>query len=320
MLANFLKQISFLNPKIASIFYIIYTVILSITFTYVQLPDSFFNQSDNFLNVYFMKYSYCYAVVILLPFTCILHYVLNYGDLMKSLLSLLRVFIFAFVNFCVGEEFNILGVFFGACDMYSYLINDKVECISSGYNWTKLDISGHAFHIIYSILVILEELSFLKNWRNIERTVTEKCINYDTDYDDNPVTEDSRGKFKTFTKLFYRYNTFLKIFLVLLTWLMILLHLSIFVTLIYFHTAFEKIVAGIIAVVFWFITYHLIYPITGFKTGPYSIRSAEHDGLLGKSSEFNLISGEVVDYSSADFQRKGVFTLFVRNSKTYDVL
>ena len=263
-----------------------------------------------------MKYSYVYATCLLLPFVCVLHYVLSYGEYKKSFFGFLRVLIFAFINYCIGEEFNILGFFFGACNMYSYYINDKVQCISKGYQWTNLDISGHVFHILYSILVILEELSFLRNWKSIEMKVYEP-ISEDDSYDENPITESSRERFKTFKKIFIRNRILLKASVVCLTIVVILLHLSVFITLIYFHTAFEKIVVTIIALIFWFVTYHVIYPLGGFKTGPYSIETAEYESLLEKSGEFSLIYGNTNNERGKD--RNSIYALFVRNPKSKTV-
>ncbi|XP_065212154.1 acyl-coenzyme A diphosphatase FITM2-like [Planococcus citri] len=322
ILLPILTPISFLNASYVAIFYMFYASTLSIVFTYVHLPDSYFNQNDNHLNVYFMKYSYIYATGLLLPFVCVLHYVLNYASCKKSMFAFLRVFIFAFINYCIGEEFNILGFFFGACDMYSYYINDKVQCIKNGYQWTKLDISGHVFHILYSILVIYEELSFLRNWRSIESKVNELIIDDDDDSsDENPITVISRERFNIFKKIYVQNQYFLKTCMVFLSVLVILLHLSVFITLVYFHTAFEKIVAMIIALVFWFFSYHIIYPLGGFRTGPYSIETAEYESLMEKSGEFSLIyANSTVDGRYPD--RNNIFNLFARNprSKTYEIL
>lgn len=122
------------------------------------------------------------------------------------------------------------------------------------YSFIKLfpvegfDISGHAFLLLYSILIITEEATSFRNWP-IQPRVTAQHIPTRTDYD--------RFQQKTkFIQVFFSLkimkisNNFQWNF-VLLFFLNLLWDFSLCVTALYYHNLIQKLIGASIAVFCW---------------------------------------------------------------------
>ncbi|MCJ8741882.1 hypothetical protein PDJAM_G00075850 [Pangasius djambal] len=138
------------------------------------VPSSYFSNSRNLLNVYFVKFSWGWNLVLLLPFIFLSNsYNRNLIFVSKRLTAL--VVATAIWYFCTETFFYIENIT-GACyesdnmQMSQEVFSIKAECKNAGYFWDGFDISGHSFILSYSTLLIVEEmvpmLHLVQNYQN----------------------------------------------------------------------------------------------------------------------------------------------------------
>ncbi|KAK3518972.1 hypothetical protein QTP70_016205 [Hemibagrus guttatus] len=126
------------------------------------VPNSYFSSRRNLLNVYFVKVSWGWNLVLLIPFI----YLSNSQNsslivVSKRLASLL---VATAIWYSCTEIFfyieNVTGACYESDDMQTILegFGTKMECKNAGNNWYGFDISGHSFILSYSTLLIVEEM------------------------------------------------------------------------------------------------------------------------------------------------------------------
>ena len=138
-------------------------VVGSFIHDFLPLPQSYFSNKRNVLNVYFVKFGWGWTLLLLIPFisfTSSVYTSLNPLAILKHLSRMavatcgwyiwvnLFVYIEELTGFCEGEETLI----------------SKRSCYQEGFYWNGFDISGHCFLLIYSALVISEELQPKLYW------------------------------------------------------------------------------------------------------------------------------------------------------------
>ncbi|XP_027000404.2 acyl-coenzyme A diphosphatase FITM2-like [Tachysurus fulvidraco] len=126
------------------------------------VPKSHFSSSTNPLNVYFVKVSWGWNLVLLIPFIFLSnsHY-RNLTFASKRLTSL--VVATAYWYICTEIFFyieNVTGECYESHDMEKSQegYGTKTECKNAGNYWAGFDISGHSFILSYSTLLIMEEM------------------------------------------------------------------------------------------------------------------------------------------------------------------
>ncbi|KAM8863692.1 acyl-coenzyme A diphosphatase FITM2 [Spinachia spinachia] len=134
------------------------------------VPQTYFSSNRNALNVYFVKVSWGWTLLLLTPFLLLSNssFSRSASFLGRRLLSLAVATIiwyicteaFFYVEDVTGSCFESDGV-----DVISKDFITKVSCRRAGYQWQGYDISGHSFILAYSSLFIMEEtapMAFLK--------------------------------------------------------------------------------------------------------------------------------------------------------------
>ncbi|XP_026776022.3 acyl-coenzyme A diphosphatase FITM2 [Pangasianodon hypophthalmus] len=126
------------------------------------VPNSYFSHSRNLLNVYFVKFSWGWNLVLLLPFILLSNsYNRNLIFVSKRLTSLV---VATAIWYSCTETFFYIENITGACyesDTLQMVQEDfsiKAECKNAGHFWDGFDISGHSFILSYSTLIIVEEM------------------------------------------------------------------------------------------------------------------------------------------------------------------
>ncbi|CAI4225224.1 unnamed protein product [Auanema sp. JU1783] len=114
------------------------------------------------------------------------------------------------------------------------------KCRQSNGVWTPgLDISGHIFLMVYSMLIIHEEAKSFKCWNQLSK---------------HNAYEGASGKAVFAERTKNTSYSFLALAVLLSVWLW-----QITISCIYYHIWYDKVFAAIIAIICWFTTYNGIY-------------------------------------------------------------
>lgn len=128
-------------------------------------------------------------------------------------------------------------------------INIKEDCIRSHHRWSGFDISGHAFLLLFSNLIILEECGIMKGWESFgERLSSQQYYFKKTFKLDEPQYV-----------AFQKYNMYIRGLFMCLTLLSLLWDFMLFQTVLFYHTLVQKFVAFVWAIGLWFLTYRIIF-------------------------------------------------------------
>ncbi|XP_014909375.1 acyl-coenzyme A diphosphatase FITM2 [Poecilia latipinna] len=126
------------------------------------VPQSYFSSSKNFVNLYFVKVSWGWTLLLLTPFLLFSSSAnQSLSALLKRLLALAVATAVWYV--CTGTFLYIEDVT-GSCfeSQTAHIANkltSKAACRGAGFHWQGHDISGHSFILCYSSLLIMEETS-----------------------------------------------------------------------------------------------------------------------------------------------------------------
>jgi hypothetical protein len=118
---------------------------------FISLPESYFSNKRNIINMALVKYGWGWTLVILLPLI-----ILSNKPVKYVFYGLIRVFCATlYWLFCV-KVMNYVLQYTGDCDIQD--LTTIKECKTNGGIWNGFDISGHIFLLLHSSLVIIEEL------------------------------------------------------------------------------------------------------------------------------------------------------------------
>lgn len=213
-------------------------------------PHTYFDDRKNLLNRVFVKFSWGWTLLLLLPLVTLSSYI--YEDTSKVDVSknLLRVGVAHVIWYVVTTGFLILDHIVGTCSNAAY--EYRSECHSNGNIWYGFDISGHTFLLSYCILVITEECIPVapNEWQQVGNVIS------------------SATKPDYLLKPYHHISVVMSVLRLYATILMLLATLMVLTTNLYFHTMPEKILGFLIAVACWYITYHLIYGGVSFLPKP----------------------------------------------------
>ncbi|XP_053555690.1 acyl-coenzyme A diphosphatase FITM2 [Bombina bombina] len=227
-----LIQRKFLNETFRRHFCVVLACIVvggSIVKEFSPLPDTYLSNKRNFLNVYFVKFSWAWTFFLLLPFITLTNYILTQSST-EVLRRLMSLFVGTVIWFICTKFFMFIENVTGSC-YTSQLISDikqpadKRECMLKGGTWHGFDISGHSFLLPYCVLIILEETVVIHNLRL-----------------------DGHWKKTIINALFVALG------LLSLIWVWML-----FCTAIYFHDFWQKIIGAGFGILGWFVTYKYWY-------------------------------------------------------------
>uniref|UniRef100_A0A8C5WF92 Fat storage inducing transmembrane protein 2 n=1 Tax=Leptobrachium leishanense TaxID=445787 RepID=A0A8C5WF92_9ANUR len=146
------------------------------------LPDTYLSNKRNFLNVYFVKFSWAWTFFLLLPFIALTNYALT-GSLRVVLRRLSSLLVGTLIWYLCTRFFLYVEHVTGSCynseDLSELLPQhaDRWECKWNGGYWHGFDISGHSFLLPFCILTIQEEVSVLIDKR-LERHKYSVAANY----------------------------------------------------------------------------------------------------------------------------------------------
>lgn len=213
-------------------------------------PRTYFDNRRNLLNQVFVKFSWGWTLLLLLPLVVLASYVYEKASKIEVFKNLLRIGVAHVIWYVVTTAFLVLDHAVGTCSDVSY--ENRSACHSNGRMWYGFDISGHTFLLSYCILVITEEsIPASPNvWQQAENIITNSTGSY------------------LLQKVYYKTSLVMSVLRLYATVLILLATLMLLTTNLYFHTMPEKILGFMIAVSCWYVTYHYIYGGVWFLPKP----------------------------------------------------
>jgi len=210
--------------------------------------DSIFADKHNIVNIYMVKYSWGWTLLLLIPttvFPAALYSGFQRGLIMRHLSRLLvsHCIWWTVTNLFVAIDSNV-----GECEIDS--ITNRYKCIHSGHQWLGFDISGHVFLLTYCVFVIKEEAANIKLevWYEFENTLDRE----------HHVTDKLKAR-EVLLKLHGWCSWFVEPLELMNLALMLVWVFMAACTSIYFHTMAEKVLGFSIALTAWYLTYHWLY-------------------------------------------------------------
>ena len=232
--------------KILFVLVIVASVICSVSFA----PQTCFDNRNNLLNRVFVKFSWGWTLLFLLPLVALSSYVYEKTSRMDALKNLFRVAVAHVMWYIFTTIFVLLDHAVGTCSNLAY--EHRRECHKNGSLWYGFDISGHTFLLSYCILIITEESI------PVSQTVWKQAGNIISSISEPIHLQEVYDKISLVMSILRLYG----VVLILLCTLMTL------TTNLYFHTIPEKVLGFIIAVFCWYVTYCYIYGAAWFIPQP----------------------------------------------------
>lgn len=261
MLMFLCKKIIFFDVNLKVALYLGTLFFISLIGDFAPYPKTYFARSDNILNVYFVKWGWAWTLVLSVPYLVLTSCILCCGNREKLIKEHLpRIFIATFFWFVWTKMFNFIETMYGRCNVKNY--DSKITCLKSGHFWNGFDISGHAFILIYSSLVLIEEAKPIIGWENIKEHLRNEEHNRSNreDSSSNPLRNLEDDELRNVKALYEKYTPVIRILFISMTALQLLWDVMLLCTMLYYHRMIEKVLSGIFAILTWFFTYRAWYP------------------------------------------------------------
>lgn len=228
-------------------------VIGSFLHDYFPLPASYFSNSKNFFNVYFVKKGWGWTVCLLSGYITSLLIKQKVNNWRTFYKHLSRLGVCTMLWFVFTKGFEIIENMTGTCVGGSELSSKQI-CHRNDFIWDGFDISGHCFLLTFCIMIINEELN---------------CSTNIVTCNHNGVTqpaEPQRGKgvryilgFPIREEVFENLIEGLSMMLILL---MLLWEIMLFFTCLYFHTLSQKLLGFVMGAGCFYAAYECLFKMS----------------------------------------------------------
>ncbi|XP_061592932.1 acyl-coenzyme A diphosphatase FITM2 [Cololabis saira] len=204
------------------------------------VPQTYFSSSRNVVNVYFVKVSWGWTLLLLTPFLLLSNssFSRSVSFLSRRLLSLV---VATAVWYVCTETFFYIEEVTGSCyesDTLSLVNQDflsKASCRRAGLHWHGYDISGHSFILSYSALFIMEETAPMASLRPSGLSALPRTV---------------------LSVLYVALN----VIMALWVWMFAC-------TSVYFHDPSHKLLGTVCGLLGWYLTYRVWYLKSAFSPG-----------------------------------------------------
>lgn len=265
VLLHVCKKSIFFDVNLKVALYLGSLFLVSLIGDFVPFPKSYFSRSDNLFNQYFVKLGWMWTLLFSAPYLALSSYTICCGDIKRLYRNHFpRLLIATVFWFGWTKMFNVIETAFGRCSTRGF--ETKSACLKAGHLWQGFDISGHAFILIYSSLVLIEEARPIINWESIKDLLRNEEHNRNGgdgargSLATNPLKNLKDDQIKALQVLYQRYTPIVRILFVGMTALQLLWDIMLVCTMLYYHNMIEKVISGIIAILTWFFTYRVWYP------------------------------------------------------------
>ncbi|CAF1278569.1 unnamed protein product [Adineta steineri] len=243
----FCRRIIFGPPRFKLLVSFAIILIGSILKSLDLAPTSYFSLKHNIFNRYFAKLGWAWTIGLLFPFIY-LTLMTTHNNYQIVTRHLVRLLVATGVWYIITYMFVSFEAYTGMCKHEKMRGASRKICVGGGYEWQEgHDFSGHTFLLLYSLLIINEEVkSYDKGTKKVQQASQSTKASGDT------LGNISQDQLKLISKI-------IQIIYVLLAALTILWEFMLLSTALYYHHTFHKLAAAFVAVFFWYITYYVWY-------------------------------------------------------------
>lgn len=290
MIMHVCKKILFFDINLKVALYLGCLFLISLIGDFIPYPKSYFARSDNLFNVYFVKMGWAWTLLLSSPFLFMTSYTLCCGDAQRFLKHHLpRIAIATFFWFSWTKLFNIIENAYGRCNVRNF--DSKSSCLKAGHFWNGFDISGHAFILIYSSLVLIEEARPIIGWEYIKEHIRNEQHSRSVGESSgtNPLRFLKDTDIVKLKHLYEKYTPAIRTIFIGVAVLQLLWDVMLVCTILYYHNMIEKVLSGIFAILTWFFCYRFWYPSTSFLPdaagqGVFNYQKLKHPSIPLKRS------------------------------------
>lgn len=223
-------------------------VIGSFIHDFIPIPQSYFSNTRNFFNVYFVKNGWGWTMVLLFAYISTL---LIKQKIMQSITiykHLSRLLVTTIIWYSFTTSFDVIENWTGTC-LGNNLLYTKTQCRNSDMIWDGFDISGHVFLLTFCIMIINEELSCAD-------VVVSSCNGESSDHVSQRKDERNILGIMIKEEFFDQLIEFLSLLLILL---MILWEVMLLFTCLYFHSLSQKLLGFLFSSFSFCVSYQFIF-------------------------------------------------------------
>ena len=233
---------------------------------------------DSILNQYFVKIGWLWTLLLTCPFIFMTSAVMSgfmskneavsrsrnpspekpltpydrVKDVVSHLLSknMCRMIVNSVVWYYTIHGFVSIEKSYGSCS--GATSNSPEVCVKAGGKWTGFDISGHTFLLLFSTLLMLEEISVMVGWEPFGHHLNAQNQQY---------TKSLKiGSCRQFL-LFDKFALAIRVNFILITILTVIWQFMLIQTVFFYHTMIQKAIAGLWATLCWTLLYKFLYRI-----------------------------------------------------------
>ncbi|XP_046474875.1 acyl-coenzyme A diphosphatase FITM2 [Neodiprion pinetum] len=277
MLIHLCKKWLLFDTRLRVAFYCGALFLVSIVADFIPMPRTYFSRTDTFFNQFFVKWAWGWLLSVIIPWVTLTAYTLGCGRRVILAKHLGRAIFATVAWFMWTTTFRMIENHFGRClNTRDPQLQSRFTCLQAGRFWSGLDISGHAFILVYSSLILAEEGSTLIGWEGISDLIMREEHNRNTmaEATSRPLRTLSTSDLAFLKKTHQALTPYLRALFVAMTLQQLLWDLMLSTTILYFHSMVEKLLGGLAAILTWYITYHWWYKL------PKMSLSAPSEGLF----------------------------------------
>lgn len=216
-------------------------------------PRTFLSHKDFILNKLFVRFGFGWTCILLCAFIYFTASVYCCADIKMLRRHLARMVVATVWWYSWTTIFDRIEQATGFCtvDLGIEAFDDKKTCRKMGGRWLGFDISGHAFLLIYNLLIISEEIKPIGGWERIADIVK--------DEEEKPSGRFRESELLKLQELYANNTPYVRGLAVSLMVLTFIFEIMLLGTTIYFHNMPQKLTAAALGVLGWFLTYRVWY-------------------------------------------------------------
>ena len=214
------------------------------------IPETPFSDVRNPVNQYFVKFSWAWALLILLP-TVLITSILYTAAMDWKMVArhMGRLAVSHAIWYFVTSFFVAVDSAIGTCA--DETTTERYTCLKSGHRWYGFDISGHVFLLTYCVCVLTEECAGIaaEVWSHYTVLLQEPKVV-------NKLPEEDLEQLRRWHK---KAEWLVKVLELLATVEVVLMAVMMCATALYFHTFVEKLLGYAFGLTSWYLTYRWLY-------------------------------------------------------------
>ncbi|GAB1599312.1 fat storage-inducing transmembrane protein-like [Argonauta hians] len=248
---NLCRKVLLMDVSVKIGIYVVGVFVASVIADLFVVPQMYFSRKDNILNRFFIRFGWLWTLIMLSTFISLTSYIYTGCNVKLVKQHLLRLVCATFWWFVCTTIFSHIDQSTGVCTEMK--ITSRYHCKKAGKMWLAFDISGHVFLLTHNLLTIVEECRVFKDWKRLR----ELLLNPDVQQM-RKVTSDEVNLSKDANE---KFTPYIKAIIIVLTLFTLIWEFQLLISSVYrFHSLAEKVVASMVSVICWFISYRVIYP------------------------------------------------------------